>query len=516
MIRVFLLAAAALLLCAAGPATPAPTPHVADAIAAARAHMASHEEAVVNELRALLALPNYAPNAPDIRANADALVTLLQRHGATARVLETPGANPAVYGELETPGATHTLMFYAHYDGQPIGTPSDWATPPYEPTLRIGRLEDRAPITPWSAARYPLSDDARIYARSSADDKSPVIAMLAAIDALREAHVPLSANLKFFLEGEEEAGSPHLREVLAAHRDVLGSDLWIFGDGPVDPRGLPRLVLGVRGVMAFSLTVYGPALSLHSGHYGNVAPNPGVRLARLIASMRADNGAITIAGFDRAADPISPQMRALARDAFDDAGMLEGPMLSATESGLSVGESVLRPSLNLTQLSYGGTGPARNAIDPEAGAHFDVRLTPGLAMDEVRGLIAAHIRRQGYFLVDAPPTRAERLAHPRIARLAWEDNGYPAAVAPLNDPGVMRVMEVARAASDNRVRIVPLLGGSLPIAAIGDVLHTPFVTVPIVNADDNQHAPNENLRMREFRQGVETYAALLAEGGNWR
>src|SRR5262249_8084573 len=164
---------------------------------------------------------------------------------------------------------------------------------------------------------------------------------------------------KFFLEGEEEAGSPHLRQMLIAHRDALASDLWIFGDGPIDPRGLPRVVLGVRGVMAFSLTVYGPAISLHSGHYGNVAPNPAVGLAYLIASMRGENSAIKIAGFDRAADPISAQTRALAREAFDDAGMLDGPMLPATESGLSAGESVLRPALNLTQLSYGGTGPAR-------------------------------------------------------------------------------------------------------------------------------------------------------------
>ena len=491
----------------------APSELTAQAMSAARDHLAANEEAIVAELRALLALPNVASDAADIRRNADALVAMLERRGVAARVLETPGAPVSVFGELATAGATRTLVFYAHFDGQPVGDPASWVTPPFTPTLRAGRLEDGAAIIPWADARYPLSDDARIYARAASDDKAPIVAMLAAVDALRAADIPLSVNLKFFLEGEEEAGSPNLARTLAAHRDVLASDLWIFGDGPVDPSGAPRVVLGVRGVIGLDLTVYGPATSVHSGHYGNVAPNPGARLAHLIASMRADDARITIDGFDRAADPVSRQAREMSRAAYDDAEMLRGPQLPATESGRAYGESLLRPALNLTQLRYGGAGEARNAIDPEATAHFDVRLTPGLSIEEVHDLVAAHVRAQGYHLVDAAPTPEERLAHPRLARLSWGGDGYPAAQAPLDHAGVQRVIAVMRGASNGEVRVPPLLGGSLPISAIGEVLDTPFVIVPIVNADNNQHAPNENLRMREFRRGVEFYAALLAEAG---
>ena len=439
---------------------------------------------------------------------------MLEKRGVAARILETPGAPVAVYGELGSARAKRTLLFYAHFDGQPIGPESAWKTPPFEPVLRAGKMEEGAATIGWADAKYPLADEARIYSRSSSDDKGPIVAMLAAIDALAAAKIPRSVKLKFFLEGEEEAGSPNLARTLAAHRDLLRSDLWIFGDGPIDPRGLPRIALGTRGVMGFRLTVYGPSTSLHSGHYGNVAPNPGARLAALIASMRAPDSAITVAGLNAPA-PV-PATRELAKTAFDTPGMLASAGIGATESGLDYGESILRPSLNLTQLLYGGSGGQRNAIDSEATAGFDLRLVPGMTVANSRAAIEAHVRGQGYVLLDAPPTAAELVAHPRLARFDWGDDGYPAAMSSSDDPGVARVMAVMKAATDNTVRIAPLMGGSLPIAPIGEVLGTPFVIVPIVNADNNQHAPNENLRIKEFRRGIGLYAVLLAEiGRDW-
>ncbi len=484
---------------------------VARALAAAATHVSAHEAAIVRELRDLVALPNVATDPADIRTNAEALVVLLGKRGIAARILETPGAPVSVYGELMTPGATRTLLFYAHFDGQPVGTPTDWATPAFAPTLRLGRLEDGAPAVAWKDAPSPLPDEARIYARSASDDKGPIIALLAAIDALKAAGIPLSANLKLFLDGEEEAGSPNLSRTLAAHRPLLASDLWIFGDGPIDPRGLPRLALGVRGVMTFRLTVYGPASSLHSGHYGNVAPNPGARLAHLIASMRAPDARTTIAGLDAPA-PTAEQL-ALARTAFDTPGMLASAGIGVAESGLDYGESILFPALNITQLSYGGTGGQRNAIDPVASAGFDLRLTPGMTVAAARGAIEAHLRSQGYRLLDVPPTPEDRRTHPQLARIEWGD-GYPAAMSDPGQPGVARVIAVMREATADAVRVAPLMGGSLPIAPIGEVLGTPFVIAPIVNADNNQHAPNENLRLMEFRRGILLYAALLAAAGS--
>jgi acetylornithine deacetylase/succinyl-diaminopimelate desuccinylase-like protein len=483
----------------------------APAMTAAAKHIEANEAAIVAELRALLALPNVATNDSDIRANAALLVRMLEKRGIDARVLDTPGAPVSVYGELATPGATRTLLFYAHFDGQPVGPETAWLSPPFEPTLRAGRAEEDAAVVAWDVARYPLPDEARIYARSASDDKGPIVAILAAIDALRAAKIPLSANLKFFLEGEEEAGSPNLARTLAAHRELLAADLWIFGDGPIDPRGLSRIALGARGVMGFRLTVYGPATSLHSGHYGNVAPNPGARLAALVASMRAADGTIRVEGLS--APPPSPAALALAQTAFDTPGMLAAAGIGAAESGLDYGESVLRPALNVTQLLYGGAGGQRNAIDAEATAGFDLRLVPGMTVDAARAAIEAHVRAQGYFLLDAQPTVEERVRHAKLARFDWGDDGYPAAMSDPADPAVARAIEVMRAATAGEVRVAPLMGGSLPIAPIGEVLGAPFVIAPIVNADNNQHAPNENLRMRELRRGIALYAALLAEAG---
>ena len=483
----------------------------AAALAAAKTHVAAHEKEIVGELRELLSHPNVATRDADMRANAALLVAMLEKRGIAARVLETPGAPVAVYGERKTPGAKRTLLFYAHFDGQPVTPESDWQTPPFEPVLRGGRMEDGALAIAWGDARYPLPDEARIYARSSSDDKGPIVAMLAALDALAAARIPLSANLKFFLEGEEEQGSPNLAKTLSTHRELLKSDLWIFGDGPIDPRGLPRLALGARGVMPFSLTVYGPATALHSGHYGNVAPNPGARLAALVTSMRAEDSRITIEGL--AAPPPSPAAVELARTAFDTPGMLVAAGVGASESGLDYGEAILRPSLNVTQLLYGGSGGQRNAIDAEAIAGFDLRLVPGMAVAGARAAIEAHVKKQGYTLLHAAPTAEDRLKNPKLARVDWAAEGYAAAMSAPDNPGVARVMAVARAATRGEVRIAPLMGGSLPIAPIESVLGTPFVIAPIVNADNNQHAPNENLRMREFRRGIGFYAALLAEAG---
>jgi len=510
-VKRFACALAALGSVAGAVAAEAPDGATLRAMAAADAYIAANETAIVGELRELVALPNVATDRADIRRNADLLVAMLEKRGIAARILETPGAPVAVYGELPAEGATRTLLFYAHFDGQPVGTPESWATPPFEPVLRMGRLEDGAPAVEWKDAPARLPDEARIYARSSSDDKGPIVAMLAALDALRAGDVPLSANLKFFLEGEEEAGSPNLARTLLTHRDLLASDLWIFGDGPIDPRGIARLSLGVRGVTAFRVTVYGPAASLHSGHYGNVAPNPGARLATLIASMRAPDGRITIAGLDVPAP--TAEQRTLARTAFDTAGMLANAGIGATETGLAYGESIMRPALNVTQLVYGGTGGQRNAIDPEATAGFDLRLTPGMSVAGARAAIEAHVRARGYWLVERPPAPEDRLLHPAIARIEWADEGYPAAVSNPKMPGVARVMAVMREATADAVSIAPLMGGSLPIASIGEVLGTPFVIAPIVNADNNQHAPNENLRMKEFRRGIALYAALLAAAG---
>jgi len=227
--------------------------------------------------------------------------------------------------------------------------------------------------------------------------------------------------------------------------------------------------------------------------------------------MRAPDGSITIDGL--AAPAPSAATLELAASAFDTRGMLAAAGIGTAESGLDYGAAILKPALNLTQLLYGGPGGQRNAIDAEATAGFDLRLVPGMTVAGSRAAIEAHVKKQGYVLLDAPPSPEDRLRQARLARFEWSGDGYPAAMSDPATPAVARVIAVMREATGGEVRIPPLMGGSLPIAPIGEVLGAPFVIAPIVNADNNQHAPNENLRMAEFRRGIGLYAALLAEAG---
>ena len=235
---------------------------------AADQYRAAHEQQILQEFASLLAIPNVASDKANIRRNAETLVQALEKRHVAAKLLEADGANPVVYGEIKTPGAKHTIVFYAHYDGQPV-TPADW--------------ENKAPFTPVTKM---VNGEPRIYARSASDDKAAIIAQLTALDALQAANIHPKANLRFVWEGEEEAGSTNLGAILAKYKDELGGDIWLICDGPVDQSGRQTVVFGARGVTHLAITVYGANRGLHSGHYGNWAPNPAMMLAQLLAGMK--------------------------------------------------------------------------------------------------------------------------------------------------------------------------------------------------------------------------------------
>jgi acetylornithine deacetylase/succinyl-diaminopimelate desuccinylase-like protein len=477
-----------------------------------------NEPAVLRELSTFLAIPNLASDSVSIRRNADTLIAMLTRRGINARKLEVAGSPPAVYGELRAPGATRTVMMYAHYDGQPVD-PSRWATPPWTPTLRDGPVEQNGRIVPLPDRGGVLDDDARLYARSASDDKSPIIAMLTALDALRAARIPLSVNLKFFFEGEEEAGSDHLEAMLRAHAKLLNADGWVFADGPVHQSRRPQVVFGVRGVMGAELTVYGPSRALHSGHYGNWAPNPSMLLAHLLASMRDTEGRVTIAGFyDEVRPPGAAERAAIVAAPPADSQLRRELTLGDVEgNGAPLLERILSPALNVRGIDGGPVGSrAANAIPTQATASIDIRLVPDQSPARVRDVVEAHVRQQGYYVVHAEPTAEDRMRNARVARIQWE-KGYPGMRTDMAAPFSQALLRVMNAAADNRVVAIPTSGGSLPMYLFGEVLGAPLVIVPMVNHDNNQHAANENLRIGNLRDGIEWYAALLARlGGEWR
>jgi acetylornithine deacetylase/succinyl-diaminopimelate desuccinylase-like protein len=482
--------------------------------AGVRAYSQANDVAVLRELSEFLAIPNLASDSVNIRRNARHIMQMLERRGARAQLLETPGAPPAVYGELRTPGATRTVMFYAHYDGQPVDT-TQWANAPWAPTLRTKSLADGGTVIPMPTQPGSVQGEWRIYARSASDDKSPIVAFLSALDALRASSIPPSVNLKFYFEGEEEAGSDHLRDALARHKDLLAADVWIFGDGPVHQSRKQQVSFGVRGVMGVELTTYGPARALHSGHYGNWAPNPLVAMSRLIASLRDDDGRILIDGFyDDVQTPTPAERAAIAAAPSADSALRAELQLARTEAGnAALMDRIMLPALNLRGIRGGGVGrQAANAVSTVAHASIDFRLVPRQSPARIRQMVEAHARKLGFHVVHRDPTADERATHPRILKLEWEE-GYPASRSDMSSPISRAVLRAVEMGTGERTIVVPTSGGSLPLHHFTEVLGAPIITVPMVNHDNSQHAANENLRLQNLFDGMQVYAALIAHLG---
>ena len=483
--------------------------------AAARSYRQQHEGAILTEFAELVAIPNLASDTAGIRRNASYLLSMLEKRGfVNRRLLTVPGAPPAVYGELPAPGATKTLVLYAHYDGQPVD-PKQWTNPPWQPVLRTAEVKAGGKVIPIPTGSGTVDPESRIYGRGTGDDKASIMAMLAAIDAMRASNTAATVNLKVFFEGEEEAGSSHLEQILSTYKDQLTSDGWLFCDGPMHQSGQQQLVFGMRGVMGMELTLFGPTRALHSGHYGNWAPNPGAMLATLIASMRDDDGHIKIPGYYADVKPITQAERAaIARQPKIDSMLKVAFGLGRTEAnGAQLAERIMQPALNVRGIRVGGVRETGSNTIPSVGyASFDFRLVPAQDPAKMKQLVAAHIRKQGYFVTSDSVTTAVLLAHERVARVEWE-GGYPASRVPMDGPFGQAVLSALSRGVSPAPLVAPTLGGSGPAYLFEKVLKTPIITLPIANYDDNQHAADENLRVKNLWDGIETYVALLSGMG---
>ena len=482
-----------------------------------RDYRRANEHQILKEFTALLAIPNVAADTQNIRRNAEFIAEMMKRRGLTPRLLEgpTPNTPPAVYAEVKTPGAERTLLLYAHYDGQPTD-PKQWiGTQPWQPVFRSAALEANGAIVTAPNEGTAFNPEWRIYARSASDDKAGVMAILNAFAALKAKNIPLTSNIKFLFEGEEEAGSPHLGEIIKANRELLAADAWIICDGPVHQSGKKQVVFGARGDVNVDVTVYGAKRPLHSGHYGNWSPNPALMLARLLASMKDDDGRVTIEGWYSDVEPLGQRERSAIADApqYDDELRKQLGLGRTENSGKSLMELINVPSLNINGFASGDIGAlARNVIPTTATAVLDLRLVKG--NDHARQVerLVAHIRKQGYFITDRDPTDAERSQHPLIARVNVRPGGYNAERTSMDLPVSLAVIAAVQTTTPDKIVLLPTSGGSLPLSIITNNLKTVTISVPIANYDNNQHAENENVRLQNLWDGIETFAALMTMG----
>ena len=486
--------------------TAAPTNPAAQA---ARQWRQQHERAIMDEFVGLLAIPNIAADHANIQRNAEAIAQMMEKRGIAAKLVSVPGGNPVVYGEIKTPGATRTLVLYAHYDGQPLD-PKEWVTPPFTPTLRDKTLERDGQVIPLPAAGKPFDPEWRMYARGSADDKAPIIAMLTALDAIRAAGIKTKSNIKFAFEGEEEAGSANLEKTLAANKELFSGDLWLMCDGPLHQTRRQLIAFGARGAARVDVTVYGPRGELHSGHYGNWAPNPALLLARLLASMKDEDGRVLVEHFYDQVEPLSALEKRAIADAPDiDSDLMRELWLGSTEGGgKKLTELITLPSLNIRGMASSRIGAqASNVIPSTASATMDVRLVKGMDPKTTAERVIEHIRKQGFFVTDQEPTREMRLSHPKVAMVVT--GRYEAATRTSMDlPISQEVIRVVESARGPAVKL-PNMGGGLPLTSVERPLGTRTIVIPIGNHDNNQHSYNENLRLQNLWDGIELMAALI-------
>ncbi|HYX28820.1 MAG TPA: M20/M25/M40 family metallo-hydrolase [Pyrinomonadaceae bacterium] len=489
-----------------------------------RDYRRAHERQILDEFTRLLAIPNVASDKQNIRRNAQFILEMMQRRGLNPQLLEAKSKDtpPAVYGEWNV-GATRSIIFYAHYDGQPVDPKAWTASPPFQPTLRSGRFDQGGQIILlWPESRE-INPEWRIYARGAADDKDGVMGILTAYDALEAlSHalndtvpkMPLtpSFNIKFLFEGEEEAGSPHLGEIIDLHKDLLQSDAWIICDGPVHQSGRKEVVFGARGDQNVDVTVYGPKRPLHSGHYGNWAPNPAMTLARLLATMKDETGRVTIAGWYDGVEPLGDvERRAIAEaPAYDDQIRAELGLARTANNGKLLMEVINQPSLNINGISSGDVGAlARNVIPTTATTVLDLRLVKGNDYRKQTQNLIEHIRNQGFYVIDHDPSDDERKGHALIAKVNARAGGYNAERTRMDLPISIAVIKAVQSTSEDPIVKLPTSGGSLPLSIITDHLRTVTISVPIANYDNNQHAENENLRLQNLWDGIETLAAVM-------
>ncbi len=468
---------------------------------------AQHQREIVDEFITLLSIPNVARNDADMRRNAALLKAMFEKRGFMVETQDVASGSPVVLATMDVTPSQGTLTLYIHYDGQAVDSTEWTKCGPFAPCVMApgGKVTLDASVRTFDA-------DGRIYARSASDDKGPIMALLAAMDALRATGSKPAWNLRVVLDGQEEGGSANFRRFVASSGEKLKADLAITLDGPRHPSGRPTMYYGVRGSAGVTITVFSSRNDLHSGNYGNWAPDPSMLLGRLLGTMKDESGRVVIEGFYDDVTPLTPtEKRALAEAPNVEAELAKEFGVARPERpDTRLEQKLNEPTLNVLQMEAGGgfSAPGRTAIPASATARLAMRLVHGLEPAKMNERVIAHVRKQGYFVVlNRVPTDEERLAHPLLARIDAR-GGSRATRVSMDEPLAQSVAKALTRGSITPVQL-PTLGGSMPFGEFSEGLKLPTVGVSLVNHDNNQHGPDENLKLRNLWEGIDLLASIV-------
>ena len=463
----------------------------------------------IQDLREFIAIPNDALNSDDIDDNIFWLKKQFEQRGFNTAILNTENL-PLFFAALPMDDSKPTVLIYMHFDGQSVD-PSKWQQPnPYQVVLKKP-AGDGFETVPFSELGDDIDYDWRLFGRSTSDDKGPIIMFLNAIDLLKKDGQEHSFNIKVILDGEEEKSSKPLPKAVQQYRELLEADYLLIADGPVHASGKPTIAYGCRGITTMTLTTYGPIKPQHSGHYGNYAPNPGFQLAQLLATMKDKNGRVLIDGYY---DGISldEETKAVLKSVPDDDRAIASTLQfkSAEKVGSFYQEALQYPSLNIRGLGSGWIGAKRRTIVPEsATAELDLRLVPETDGNRLKQLVKDHIAKQGYQVLDHVPSKEERMQYDKIVTVE-EGSVTDAFRTDLDNPYGNFLHDVLKSTFDEDVVRIRIMGGTVPIAPFINELEIPAFLVPMVNPDNNQHSPNENLKIGQLAYGIQAFYNILS------
>ena len=471
----------------------------------------SQVASAITELREFIAIPNDALNADDIDDNVFWLKRKFGERGFNTAILDTENM-PLFFAALPVDDAKPTLLLYMHFDGQSVD-PSKWDQPnPYQVVLKAPEGDGFKTVS-FDELDDDINYDWRLFGRSTSDDKSPIIMFLNTIDLLKKDGKEIPFNVKVILDGEEEKSSKPLPEAVKQYRELLEADFLVIADGPTHSSGDPTVVYGCRGITTLTLTTYGPIKPQHSGHYGNYAPNPGFQLAQLLASMKDTNGKVTIPGYYDGITISDSAMEVLKSVPDSDTEIADHLQFKSAEKvGGFYQEALQYPSLNIRGLGSGWIGDKARTIVPEsATAELDLRLVVESDGNRLKKLVKDHIAKQGFKVFNHVPTKEERMAHDKVITVT-EGSVTDAFRTDLDNPYGQFLVKTLGESFGKDVIQIRTTGGTVPIAPFINELKIPAFIVPMVNPDNNQHSPNENLKIGQLAYGIKAFYGILTSG----
>ena len=469
----------------------------------------------IESFREFLSIKNDANFKNEMKPLIEWGINNFKKYGFEVERLETPEL-PLLLASKVISEDLNTLLIYLQFDGQPVDN-SKWDQEnPYKAVLKE-KIDNEYRIIDWSRLDNITFDDIkkedlRIFARSASDAKGPVMMIINALEIMKRNNIELEYNLKVIMDFEEEISSPNLADAVKKYSSKLKSDALLIFDGPKHPSNLPTLTFGARGISDITLITYGPIVPQHSGHFGNYAPNPVFRMSEILSSMKDPNGRVTIPGFYDGIELDKKTLKILAEVPDDEKKMMNDMQFKKPDNvGKNYQESIQYPSINVRGIESGWVREeVRTIVPSECIAEIDVRLV--LESDPIRlhNLIKSHIQELGYYVINRRPTKDERLKHNKIVTFvsSFDYDAFRTDIE--SEIGKWLVKSLKKTFGIEPVK-KRTSGGSVPISPFVNTLGIPAVTVPTVNQDNNQHSPNENIKIENYITGIETYLGILTD-----